>query len=93
VWGVSEAIYLTARAEHEYEPDPSSRETLAQFAAAVRGSAFAEDEVEAIVRRVRADLGEGPTRPRAQRDLLALMPYATLAAALPLALVLRRRNF
>ena len=92
VWGASEAIYLTARAEHEYRPDPSSRETLAQFAAGVRGSAFAEDEVAAIVGRVRADLGDGPTRPRAQRDLLALMPYATLAAALPLALVLRRRN-
>jgi hypothetical protein len=63
-----------------------------QFAAAVGGSAFAEDDVAAIVGRVRAELGKGATRQREQRDLLALMPYATLAAALPLALVLRRRN-
>ncbi len=92
VWRASESIFLTARAEHEYRPDPSSEGTLVQFAAAVGGSAFAEDDVAAIVGRVRAELGKGATRQREQRDLLALMPYATLAAALPLALVLRRRN-
>ena len=53
---------------------------------------FAEGEVGDAAQYVRAQLGEGPTRPRRQRDLLALMPYATLAAVLPLALVLRRRN-
>ncbi|HWL33191.1 MAG TPA: vWA domain-containing protein [Gaiellaceae bacterium] len=92
VWRPREAIFLTARAEREYRPDPSSRETVRQFAAAVAGAAFSEDELSAAVERARTELGSGPTRPRAQRDLLALMPYATLAAAFPLALVLRRRN-
>ena len=53
---------------------------------------FAEGDVGEAAQHVRAQLGEGPTRPREQRDLLALMPYVTLAAFLPLALLLRRRN-
>jgi hypothetical protein len=93
VWRANESIFLTSRPEPEYRPDPSSRQALAQYAAAVDGAVFAEDEVAAIVERVRVELGEGPTRTRSQRDLLALMPYAALAAAFPLALILRRRNF
>ena len=92
VWRSSESIFLTSRPEPEYRPDPLSRRRLADFAAAVEGAAFSEDEAAAIVERARAAVGEGPTRSRPQRDLLALMPYATLAAVLPLAFVLRRRN-
>lgn len=88
----AESIFLTSQPEPDYRSDPSSGATLARYAAAVGGAAFGEDEVGAIVERARAELGEGPTRPRTQRDLFALMPYATLAAAFPLALVLRRRN-
>ncbi|MBA2460899.1 MAG: VWA domain-containing protein [Actinobacteria bacterium] len=92
VWRANESIFLTSKPEPEYRPDPSSASTLAQFAAAVDGATFPEDEVGAVVERALAELGEGPVRARSQRDLLALMPYVTLAAALPLALVLRRRN-
>lgn len=92
LWGSGESIYLTSRPEPEYRPDPASRETLAQFAAAVEGTALSEDAVDEIVGRARAELGAGSTRPHSQRDLLALMPYATLAAVVPLAFVLRRRN-
>lgn len=92
VWGADEGIFITSEPEAQYRPDPTSKSMLAQTAALVDGALFAEDDVGAAVARARAELGNGPTRPRRQRDLLALMPYATLAAALPLGLVLRRRN-
>jgi hypothetical protein len=92
LWGSDEAIYLTTEAEPEYRPDPSSRGVLANAAALVDGAVFDEDEFEAVVARAREDLGQGPMRPRSQRDLFALMPYVMLAALLPLGLVLLRRN-
>lgn len=92
VWHPGESIFLTSRPEPEYRADPASRERLAEFAAAVGGAALPEAAVGPIVERAQAELGEGPTRSRSQRDLLALMPYATLAALVPLAFVLRRRN-
>jgi hypothetical protein len=92
IWRPEEAIFVTSRPEPGYRPNPSSRAMLEQFAAALDGSVFAEDEIKAVIERSQSELGEGPTRPRPQRDLLALMPYATLAAAVPLALILRRRN-
>ena len=91
-WAAGESIFLTSAPEPDYRPDPGSRAALARYASGLEGRLFGENEVEAIVPAVRAALGEGPTEPRSQRDLFALMPYATLAAVLPLALVLRRRN-
>lgn len=92
VWGSGESIFVTSAPEPQYRPDPASRRKLAQLAETVGGAVFSEDDVRGAVAFARAELGEGPTRPRRQRDLLALMPWATLAAAFPLALVLRRRN-
>jgi hypothetical protein len=92
VWGAEESIFLPSGAEPQYRPDPTSERTLAQAAALVDGAVFDENDLSAAAARARRDLGDGPTRPRKQRDLFALMPYATLAAAVPLALVLRRRN-
>jgi hypothetical protein len=92
IWHPNEAIYLTSQPEPGYRPDPASRDTIAQFAAAVEGAAFTEGDVAAIVERAQAELGEGRTQSRSRRDLLALMPYVTLAAALPLAFLVRRRN-
>jgi hypothetical protein len=87
-----ESIFVTSAADHQYRSDPSSGRTLAQLASTVGGAFFSEDEVDEAVAYVSAQLGAGPTRTRRQRDLLALMPWATLAAVVPLALVLRRRN-
>jgi hypothetical protein len=92
VWGADEAIFQPSGAEPQYRPDPTSEQALAEVAELVDGAVFDEDDVGGVVAQVRRELGEGPTRPRRQRDLFALMPYATLAAAVPLALVLRRRN-
>lgn len=92
VWGTDESIFQPSGAEPQYRPDPSSGETLAHVARLVGGAVFDEGDVDGVVARARRELGEGPTRLREQRDLLALMPFATLAAALPLALIIRRRN-
>jgi hypothetical protein len=92
VWGVGESIFRQSGAEPQYRPDPTSGEKLTQVAALVDGAVFDEDDVDGVVTRARRELGEGPIRPREERDLIALMPYVTLAAAVPLALVLRRRN-
>jgi Mg-chelatase subunit ChlD len=87
-----ESVYVTSVRDPGYRGDPASGERLERLAAQMGGAAFAEGELEAAAAHVRDRLGDGPTRPRPQRDLLALMPWATLAAAVPLALVLRRRS-
>jgi hypothetical protein len=92
VWGAEESIFLPSGAEPQYRPDPTSELTLAQAATLVDGAVFDENDLSAAAARARRDLGDGPTRPRKQRDLIALMPYVTLLAVVPLALVLRRRN-
>jgi hypothetical protein len=92
VWDADESIFRPSGTEPQYRPDPSSTQKLAQVARLADGAVFQEDDVDGLVERARQELGEGATRPREERDLLALMPYITLAAALPLALVLRRRN-
>lgn len=92
VWGADESIWRPKGAEPQYRPDPTSQRALARAATLADGAVFDERDVGGVVSRARAELGQGPTRPREQRDLFALMPYVTLAAALPLALVLRRRN-
>jgi hypothetical protein len=92
VWGADESIFVTSKPEPQYQPDPSSERALTQAAELVGGAVFDEEDVDGAVARARRELGNGPTRDRSQRDLLALMPYATLAAILPLGLVLRRRN-
>jgi Mg-chelatase subunit ChlD len=92
VWGAGEEIFRPSGAEPQYRPDPTSEQTLAEVAALVDGAVFDEDDVDGVVERARLELGEGPTRPREQRDLLALMPYTMLAAFAPLAFLIRRRN-
>ena len=92
VWQARESVYVTSAPERQYRSDPASRQKLSQLAGAVDGRAFSESDVRGAVTYARAKLGEGPTLPRPQRDLFALMPYVTLAAAVPLGFLLRRRN-
>jgi uncharacterized protein (DUF58 family) len=92
VWGAGESIFRPSGAEPQYRPDPTSGQKLTEVAALVDGAVFDEDDVDGVVARARRELGDGPTRPREERDLIALMPYMTLGAAVPLAFVLRRRN-
>jgi len=79
--------------EPGYFAPPASARALRLFLAATHGRAFGDGELTAIVRAARASLGAGP-RTRlgtiSGRDDLA--PFFVLAAVVPLALVLRRRN-
>lgn len=92
VWGTDESIWRPKGAEPQYRPNASSSRILAQAAALVDGAFFDEHQTGSVVRWARRELGEGPTRAREQRDLLALMPYVMLAAVLPLGFLLRSRN-
>jgi hypothetical protein len=92
VWGADESIWRPKGAEPQYRPDPTSKQVLAQAATLVDGAVFDEHDVSGVVNRARAELGQGPTRPREQRDLFALMPYVTLAGLVPLVFMLRLRN-
>ena len=93
LWDADERIYETGVPEAGYRPDPALRPRLAEAASLVGGSVLDEDDFGGLLNAARASMGEGPTRLRElDGERLALMPYVTLAALVPLAFVLWRRN-
>ena len=65
----------------------------ARLAAAVGGKAFSEKRFDSILRASRADLGTGRhVRQPVKVTKVELAPYVSLAALLPLSLLLWRRN-
>lgn len=92
-WDPDERIYETGVEEGGYRPDARSDAVLARAASLVGGQVFAEGEAAGAARAVRAAVGEGETIARKHESgRLALMPYLTLAALVPLGFVLLRRN-
>lgn len=89
-----EGIFETGVREDAYRPNPAGgAAALEQIASAVGGRVFSERELEGVQAAARSALGEGPTRQRVlEGERVALMPYVTLAAVLPLAFILLRRN-
>lgn len=93
MWDAEERIYETGVAEAGYRPDPELRSRLGDAASLVGGRVLAENDFGELLDVARSAMGEGPTRVRElDGERLALMPYVTLAALVPLALVLWRRN-
>lgn len=93
VWAADERIYLSGVAEFGYKSDPKSGDALARVASLVKGRVLSEDASGTLHAAVVNLLGSGPTVAREHEgNRLALMPWITLAAFLPLGLVLRRRN-
>ena len=93
VWRADERIYETGVAERGYRPDRTSKTILASVASAVDGRVFDEAQLDGVQQAARAALGTGPTRERLiEGERQALMPWVTLAAFVPLGLVLLRRN-
>ena len=87
-----ERIYTTGEAEG-YVPAKNSDETIARVAELMGGRAFSEDDVSAAGAAVSEIVGEGATSDRTIPGArVALMPWVTLAAFLPLGFVLWRRN-
>jgi hypothetical protein len=91
-WNAAERVYSGGRPER-YRPDPRSLWFLRQVAARTSGKpVFDETDTRGVVRAARSLLGDGPTVPVGRPKRLELAPYAALAALLPIAFVLRRRD-
>jgi hypothetical protein len=87
-----ERIYATGEAE-SYVPAKNSEQTMGRVAELVDGQAFSEDELSAAGDAVAEIVGEGATSNRTIPGArVALMPWVTLAAFLPLGFLLWRRN-
>ena len=92
-WSPDERVYAAGVAEPGYRPDRASDALLAHASSVIGARVFGEDELDDLRLAAERVLGSGPTRPRSfEHERAALMPYVTLAALLPLAFVLRRRN-
>ena len=91
-WNAAERVYSAGRAER-YRPDAGSLPFLRQVAARTsRKPVFEETDTHGVVRAARSLLGRGPTVHVGRPKRLELAPYAALAALLPIAFVLRRRD-
>ena len=92
VWGAQERIFGSV-ADAGYQPNPESVAVVRRLAAAARGRAFSEAELEQTSAALQDLLGEGARRPLWQeRSRTELAPWLSLGALLPLGFVLWRRN-
>ena len=93
LWDAGERINVTGVPEVGYKPDPGSEEDLGRVAASVGGAVVGEGETGRLAEVVRDLVGTGPTAARENEGTRrSLMPWVALAAVLPLAFVLLRRN-
>jgi hypothetical protein len=92
MWDAEERVYATGGLAESYRPDPRSQDVMARVAA-LTGGAVLEEDVAGVVEAVRDAVGVGKTVARGQQSgRFALMPWIALAALVPLAFVLLRRN-
>lgn len=92
-WREDERVFTRRVAEPQYVPDPAARALLDGLAEGTNASVFSERGVDSATRKARALLGEGPTVVEGERHSpIALAPYLSMAAFLPLALLLWRRD-
>lgn len=94
VWRRDEAVFdENGNRDPAYRPDPTSSRSLRLVAGAVGAPVINEGDVSGLVEAVRARLGTGPLVPQG-RQLVSkeLAPQTLLAAFVPLALLLYRRN-
>lgn len=92
VWDEQERIHGGV-GDAGYRPDPRSATTHRELARAAAGFAFAEREVDAAKAALRRQLGSGPRKPLwRESSRTELAPWLSLAALVPLGLVLYRRN-
>ena len=92
-WRDDERVFVRGRAAG-YVPSPSSTRPLDALAArSVGGRVFGSRDARAAAGAARGFFGSGPVRRIAgRRESLPLAPWLTLAALLPLGLVLGRRG-
>jgi hypothetical protein len=94
VWAPTERIYIHGRIDRRYKPDPTSAAALSRFATAAHGRVFGENDLQALVRTIRADAGSSPvTTSVLGYARVALAPWFVLAGVIPLGFLLYRRNW
>jgi hypothetical protein len=93
-WDEHEKVFGTGgEPEPDYRANPRSAEQLRRMAAATRGGVFAEDEADELADAAKTMLGPKSNTTARREDQIPLAPWITLAAFLPLGLILLRRNF
>jgi hypothetical protein len=93
VWNARDRIWIGSHTDPGYRPDPSSAGTAERMALATGGRSFAESDVAGAVSAARAAVaGAGTSNENVSETSRPVGVWLALAAALPLALVLRARN-
>jgi hypothetical protein len=93
-WQPGERIFVAGgKVDPGYAPDPTSTEALARMAAIVDGKSVDERQVGRMIRDARDAVGNAETHSvAAGYARVPLAPWFVLAAVLPLAFLLWRRN-
>jgi hypothetical protein len=92
-WRPGEQVFGPQGSPEPYEPDSASADHARDLAEAAGGRAYDEDDLDGAIRAAREVVGEGETVVRTVRtDIDPLAPYVFIAALLPLAFLLYRRN-
>jgi hypothetical protein len=92
VWRDDDRIFPTSIPDPNYRPDPNSRAMLDRAATTLGATTVSASGIGAAAAATRDALGRGTVRPVSDTARVALMPYVTLAAFLPLGFLLWRRN-
>jgi von Willebrand factor type A domain len=94
LWAERELVYGPEGVESAYVPDPAGAAAAAErYATLVKGEAFDEGELDAAIQTARSALGsKGSITMVRTVDIQPLGPYVLLAALVPLAFLLVRRN-
>ena len=94
MWQPGEQIFQPGgRVDRNYEPDPSSTDALAEMASFVDGRAIDEHDVGGMKQAARDAVGSAQAHSVVSGYArVALAPWFVLAAAVPLAFLLWRRN-
>ena len=89
----SERIFAGGKPDRFYRPDPTAAHATKVLASTVGGRAFSEGDVGGAIRAARLFLGGGPLVGVGEGlHVVALARWLVLAALLPLAFLLWRRN-
>jgi hypothetical protein len=92
-WRPDERVWSGRRAIADYRPEPESESQVRRLAGAVEGTSFAESDLASATREARRLIGTGPFGERGQSlTVVALARWLALAALVPLAFLLWRRN-
>jgi hypothetical protein len=93
VWAPTERLYVHGHVDPRYTPDPTSAAALKRFATAAHGRVFGEDDLDALLKTIRAEAGSSPVETKVLGYArIPLAQWVLLAGVIPLGFLLYRRN-